>query len=746
MPEDLKRENKDIAALKINLNITKGFLDLVKKIDALPDMKKTTYTQIRSLYQAVSKGRDSDTMEKVFEEFFGPPAKPAGKSLPLRLRFNPSIKYLDGVREDQILFIKKVKAGFYYGALWPWRRDPMQITVHLGFCSHRMSEKDFKKLEELVKSKALHERVFEEFDSKIKGQIQGISLASFLHMAAMEKMSCTLRVQSGDKLGYLYLLDGDLINAETGLLQKEKAAYQIIGWEKTTIEIEKSGAKTENEINQSVVQILMEALKLKDDKAFRQIEPSVDENGVITLPPELEVLVRGDRQPLEKKPASKKRDPKKIAVTAAVALLIVGLGAGLTMRWIASQRIKDDYRQVLAAVESQRNLSVKVNMLRNFVNSHDPGKFTEDAEEKIKKIRAHIEEQDFRTTLAATDKLRANEDYDNALAGCRAYIKKHPTGIHAVKMNQIISEILLLADEKDYERLVKPSYGDILEKASAYMQYINKHPEGRHRDEVNRLISDMAGPYHLAFNRQLSECYNQEDWGKCVQLCDTFLGIYPSHTRAPEIKKYQTAFRVKQKEKRTLESLAAKAEQAGKNYKAALQVYLDYLDSNPDASLKTEILKRITWLKKLDEQERLRQERKKMALLLQDLKGRFVDNQDGTVKDTRTGLTWNMLDSSIERRKCLNYEDALQYVKELRVGGHKGWRLPTESELIGIYGRKPSFPPSHARWFWTSKTYSRYSDGWQTMVTIVRPQTADENKKKEEADARECGAVHAVRP
>ncbi|MBU0987755.1 MAG: DUF1566 domain-containing protein, partial [Proteobacteria bacterium] len=735
---------------------TKGFLDLVKKIDSLSGMKKTDYSQIRSLYQAVSKGRDVFAMEKELDEFFGPPTKPAGKSLPFLLRFNPSIKYLDGIRKEQILFIKKVKAGFYYGALWPWKRDPLQITIHLGFCSHKMSDKDFKKLEELVKSKALHERVFEEFDSKIGGQIQGISLASFLQMAAMEKMSCSLKIQASNKHGYLYLLNGDLIEAETERLKGNKAAYQIIGWGNTIIEIEKPSDKTDNEINQPIIQILMEALKVKDEEKFYETEPAVvkdvkkerfdsDTEQDLAVSPELEIAVADDRGPPPKIPLIKRKDFKKITALAALAVIILGLGTLLTMRQLKARELKSDFQHALLAAENQPKLEAKINILKGFLNSHEPGKFTEAAEIKINEFRVLVQAQDLKNTEADAENLRKNEDYDNALAVYQKYLRKHPKGIHTPKIRQIILELSLLADDKDYEAFVKPDRSNISDSVLSYMQYLNKHPEGKHRNEVERLISDMADEYYAAFNKQVSACNSQQDWEKCARICETFLTIYPSHTNSPEIKKLQSFFQNKSEEKSLLEKLAYKAQSAGTDYNAAKQVYLDYLNSHPDSPLKNEILKQLAALKEQEKLAELNQEKNKIAALLLESKGKFVDNKDGTVSDTKTGLMWSMLDSSLEFRECLTYEEAVRYVKGLRTGGHKDWRLPNESELIGIYKHRPFFPSRPAQWYWTSKSYSRYSDGWQTMVTIVSTQSEDDGKK-EQADARECGAVHAVRP
>ena len=119
-----KTNSQDLLDLKISINITRDFLTMVELLDTLPDMSKVPYDVTRSLYQAVSKGRDIQTLGKELEGFFGSPKKPAGKPMPVTLRLNPSIKYLRGIREEQALFMKKTKNGFYYGALWPWIESP----------------------------------------------------------------------------------------------------------------------------------------------------------------------------------------------------------------------------------------------------------------------------------------------------------------------------------------------------------------------------------------------------------------------------------------------------------------------------------------------------------------------------------------------------------------------------------------------------------------------------------------------
>ncbi len=108
MPKKPKVKIKEEIDLKTSLHTTKGFLYIVKKIDSLPYMHRTAYGQTRSIYQATSKGKDLNALAKEFEDFFGKPVKSAGEPMPLKLRLNPSIKLLGGVRKNQLLFTKKV--------------------------------------------------------------------------------------------------------------------------------------------------------------------------------------------------------------------------------------------------------------------------------------------------------------------------------------------------------------------------------------------------------------------------------------------------------------------------------------------------------------------------------------------------------------------------------------------------------------------------------------------------------------
>lgn len=65
----------------------------------------------------------------------------------------------------------------------------------------------------------------------------------------------------------------------------------------------------------------------------------------------------------------------------------------------------------------------------------------------------------------------------------------------------------------------------------------------------------------------------------------------------------------------------------------------------------------------------------------------FLDNDDGTITDRATGLTWMQDDSG----EGMYWEDALTYCENLEWATYDDWRLPNAKELQSIvdYGRSP---------------------------------------------------------
>lgn len=67
---------------------------------------------------------------------------------------------------------------------------------------------------------------------------------------------------------------------------------------------------------------------------------------------------------------------------------------------------------------------------------------------------------------------------------------------------------------------------------------------------------------------------------------------------------------------------------------------------------------------------------------------RFIDNNDGTIHDSETGLTWTREDSWQSEAKWVTWDEAMEHVQNLaytKFGGHPDWRLPSKEEALTLY-------------------------------------------------------------
>jgi hypothetical protein len=93
----------------------------------------------------------------------------------------------------------------------------------------------------------------------------------------------------------------------------------------------------------------------------------------------------------------------------------------------------------------------------------------------------------------------------------------------------------------------------------------------------------------------------------------------------------------------------------------------------------------------------------------------FVDNSDGTITDTNSGLMWQQATAP----GTYTWEQALTYCENLTLpaGGYSDWRLPNRNELQSIvdYSRyNPAidttyFPDTVSSYYWSSTTGAVYS-------------------------------------
>lgn len=102
-------------------------------------------------------------------------------------------------------------------------------------------------------------------DSK-SGSVRGIPVHSLLQMFEGDEKTCTLRVESKGRIGLLFMDRGVLVAAETEGQLNEDAVYSIVAWDDTVVDILHYNRQRSNEIQQTLLSLIIEAFRLKDER------------------------------------------------------------------------------------------------------------------------------------------------------------------------------------------------------------------------------------------------------------------------------------------------------------------------------------------------------------------------------------------------------------------------------------------------------------------------------------------------
>lgn len=602
-------------------------------------------------------------------------------------------------------------------------------------------------------------------EAGVGGQLQGISLDSFLQMVQMEKTTCTLKVVSGKKEGLLYILNGDLIAAETQDLQNMDAACAIISWDDTVIEIDNSCAKTENEINQPLMHVLMEGLKLKDEKSADK--PDDDEGRTVpsdttTTAPEGEEdqedaeeqedadksteddsIKEGEEFELHVAPQKKAGLPKVPIILGIV--VIAAAAAYFFLSPPGSQSLDQVYQDTIAQVDLTDDTDEQIRLLTAFLNTAgDENEWAQAARLKITELKTMQANAAYIEISSQAEALVEAKEFAKATNLYKKHLKSFPGSPNANEIKATISKLADLAEKTDLAAVKAATASGSVTRIDAYRRYLQHHPQGQQAAEVKNLITAMEGEYFAYTEKQIAKAAMQEEWAECTQQVKKYSEIYPDSPKTQKLKKFLPLFEKNRLEYADYEKALEKAQAAGTDYAQAHRILSDYLQSFPNTHLTSKIEDQIARYKKMDEETKISARTASLEKLLAQSEGRFESNGDGTFIDKRTGLMWSTLDSKSVLDSCLNYESAATYIKSMNTGGHGNWRLPTPDELKTLFKVKPYFPATPATWFWSSQILRRYEGGWLLDVTVV---TADSSPtpKKMVKDSRICGNVRAVR-
>jgi len=124
----------------------------------------------------------------------------------------------------------------------------------------------YQYLEKPLDLDELTTKIFQELNACERGFISGFSLSAFLQLVEMEKKNYALRISSKGRQGYLFFVDGALIEARTAEERGIEAALDIVRWDSATIEIRGCSKRKEGSIRRSICSILIEAFRREDER------------------------------------------------------------------------------------------------------------------------------------------------------------------------------------------------------------------------------------------------------------------------------------------------------------------------------------------------------------------------------------------------------------------------------------------------------------------------------------------------
>ena len=118
------------------------------------------------------------------------------------------------------------------------------------------------------------------------GNLTCISVSNFIQLIHMEEKTCVVEVHNEDKKrGFLYFNRGELYDATLDNLVGEKACYEMVAWDNAQLYLKDHPRKTARKrINQGVMSLVLEGLRLKDETAARKGQKPSEPEPSETIP------------------------------------------------------------------------------------------------------------------------------------------------------------------------------------------------------------------------------------------------------------------------------------------------------------------------------------------------------------------------------------------------------------------------------------------------------------------------------
>ena len=443
----------------------------------------------------------------------------------------------------------------------------------------------------------------------------------------------------------------------------------------------------------------------------------------------------------------KKKLNIKRYVRVALATLIVLLVSG-SIFWyfyFRQQRLEEAYAETIQKAEEQPSLEAQIRIFKTYLDDSDDKELRARAANHIESLQKRIAQRDFKSVSQKAEKLYAGKRYEDVQTLYDQFLARHGNSAWVDEIRNKTAQLPGLMDERDYQHISAMPKSLPEEVANAGAAYLQQHPDGRYITQVRNILRNVEVPYYRDVEGALAQCEKSEDWNQCIRLSNRYINIYRDSQYALNLKEKRDVYQINLQNKGVLDALIAKAGGKDADPEKVRSVFEQFLQNSPNSPavplIQIELAKTRNQIARHESQL----EMDRLQQLFNTRQGRFSIKKPNTVFDSKTGLTWALLDSRLSTGKCMAYDEAKQYVKSMKTGGYSDWRLPTAKELAILFSGPNPFPGAASNWYWSSDSFKRYSGGWIVLVDVVRP-LASSAPSITKQDSKDCGWVRAVRP
>lgn len=445
----------------------------------------------------------------------------------------------------------------------------------------------------------------------------------------------------------------------------------------------------------------------------------------------------------------RKKDLRSIYLGVAIGSVVVCLTIGIIWwRDYRQEAANKAYQEMTRQLTAETLLEKREQLLSAYIDSNPEEMLATKAKFELINLRREIVNRDYQQMTAESSQAMEEKHFEVAEKLYRQFLSSHPDASQADDVNAQLSRLPDLIDNRDYESVLAI---DPKENISAAVQagetYLKRHPEGNHANQVTTFLDGWVNDFYNHTRQELNRLEAESNWQACVLSANRFINLYKDNPKALTLRTLRDGYLIRLENDRILTSLHAKAKAVGGDPKAVEKVFLDYLNDNPRTPARQQIAMELEKMAGSVQEVEVTAATAAVRRRLQAAKGGpFSEKAKETLTDSRTGYVWTMVDGALNSGRCLNYEDARQYVKALSVGGYEDWRLPSSRELERLLAPNGAFPGEiRGQWLWTSESYRRYSGGWITEVNTIQLKGESRKTVRTKKDSRSCGSVMAVR-